>query len=207
MNRAFFYPAGREKTDAIGALDLALWDIKGKSLGLPGAPVPRRHGAQFCECYNTAGMIPGIKPGMSIKERARADDGSRLSGLPHRRHGPAPPTAPTTPASDSTTPRGMTQQGRRRQQRRLGRRLPPALRSQRCHPRLQRDQDLAPYFVEDPVRTEAFLQDLPILRSKVRSRWPLAKNGATAGTSIRWLRITTSTTCAPHCPTSAALLK
>ncbi len=28
-------------------------------------------------------------------------------------------------------------------------------------------QDLAPYFVEDPVRTEAFLQDLPILRRKV----------------------------------------
>ncbi|MGC1296359.1 MAG: hypothetical protein WA869_15100, partial [Alloacidobacterium sp.] len=35
MNRAFFYPAGRERTDAIGALDLALWDIKGKALGLP----------------------------------------------------------------------------------------------------------------------------------------------------------------------------
>src|ERR1700728_4503169 len=32
MNRAWFYPAGREKTDAIGALDLALWDIKGKAL-------------------------------------------------------------------------------------------------------------------------------------------------------------------------------
>jgi L-alanine-DL-glutamate epimerase-like enolase superfamily enzyme len=27
--------------------------------------------------------------------------------------------------------------------------------------------DLAPFFVEDPVRTEAFLQDLPILRQKV----------------------------------------
>jgi L-alanine-DL-glutamate epimerase-like enolase superfamily enzyme len=28
-------------------------------------------------------------------------------------------------------------------------------------------ESLAPFFVEDPVRTEAFLQDLPILRSKV----------------------------------------
>ncbi len=28
-------------------------------------------------------------------------------------------------------------------------------------------EDLAPFFVEDPVRTEAFLQDLPILRQKV----------------------------------------
>ena len=28
-------------------------------------------------------------------------------------------------------------------------------------------EDLAPFFVEDPVRTEAFLQDIPILRQKV----------------------------------------
>src|SRR5437764_7120101 len=28
-------------------------------------------------------------------------------------------------------------------------------------------ESLAPFFVEDPVRTEAFLQDLPILRNKV----------------------------------------
>ena len=27
-------------------------------------------------------------------------------------------------------------------------------------------EDLAPFFVEDPVRTEAFLQDLPILRRR-----------------------------------------
>src|ERR1700732_4797527 len=35
MSRAFFYPPGREKMHALGALDLALWDIKGKVLGLP----------------------------------------------------------------------------------------------------------------------------------------------------------------------------
>src|SRR6266540_435254 len=35
MSRAFFYPPGREKEHALGALDLALWDIKGKVLGLP----------------------------------------------------------------------------------------------------------------------------------------------------------------------------
>src|SRR6266403_5424224 len=35
MYRAFFYPPGREKIHALGALDLALWDIKGKALGLP----------------------------------------------------------------------------------------------------------------------------------------------------------------------------
>ena len=25
----------------------------------------------YCECYNTAGIIPGIEPGMGIKDRAR----------------------------------------------------------------------------------------------------------------------------------------
>ena len=35
MYRSYFYPPGREKIHALGALDLALWDIKGKALGLP----------------------------------------------------------------------------------------------------------------------------------------------------------------------------
>src|SRR5438876_6059214 len=35
MYRGWFYPAGREKLHALGALDLALWDIKGKMLGAP----------------------------------------------------------------------------------------------------------------------------------------------------------------------------
>jgi L-alanine-DL-glutamate epimerase-like enolase superfamily enzyme len=35
MYRGAFYPAGREKLHALGALDMALWDIKGKALGVP----------------------------------------------------------------------------------------------------------------------------------------------------------------------------
>ena len=35
MSRAFFYPPGREKQHALGALDLALWDIKGKVQKMP----------------------------------------------------------------------------------------------------------------------------------------------------------------------------
>lgn len=33
MYRSYFYPAGREKVHALGALDVALWDLKGKALG------------------------------------------------------------------------------------------------------------------------------------------------------------------------------
>ena len=35
MYRSFFYPPGREKIHALGALDIALWDLKGKALDVP----------------------------------------------------------------------------------------------------------------------------------------------------------------------------
>ena len=35
LYRGYFYPAGREKLHALGALDLALWDLKGKALNTP----------------------------------------------------------------------------------------------------------------------------------------------------------------------------
>src|SRR5579862_4532221 len=71
MSRAFFYPPGREKVHALGALDLALWDIKGKALNLPVHAVLGGMVRNYCECYNTSGSIPGVKQGMGIKERAQ----------------------------------------------------------------------------------------------------------------------------------------
>src|SRR5438270_9550050 len=71
MTRAFFYPPGREKVDAVGALDLALWDIRGKAQNLPVHALLGGMVRNYCECYNTAGTIPGIQPGMGVKERAR----------------------------------------------------------------------------------------------------------------------------------------
>lgn len=35
LYRGMFYPPGREKLHALGALEMALWDIKGKALGVP----------------------------------------------------------------------------------------------------------------------------------------------------------------------------
>ena len=52
MNRAFFYPAGRERTDAIGALDLALWDIKGKVQNQPIHELLGGMVRNYCACYS-----------------------------------------------------------------------------------------------------------------------------------------------------------
>jgi galactonate dehydratase len=43
----WFYPPGREKIHAMGAIDLALWDIKGKALGLPVHQVLGRDGEEL----------------------------------------------------------------------------------------------------------------------------------------------------------------
>ena len=142
MNRAFFYPAGRERTDAIGALDLALWDIKGKALGCPVHQLLGGTARNYCELYNTAGIIPGITEGMSIRERARL---TIEAGYRAFRFGAADAPANTTyntrerlqpPARGMRA--GAAGRGTRR---RLGGRFPSALRSLRRDLRLQRDRD------------------------------------------------------------------
>jgi len=67
MFRGYFYPAGREKLDALGALDLALWDIKGKALGVPVYDLLGGLARDHVECYSTAFPSRG-----SLKETARA---------------------------------------------------------------------------------------------------------------------------------------
>ena len=72
---AWFYPPGREKAHALGALDLALWDIKGKALGVPVHELLGGSARDYCECYATGGVTPpgaqaGTRP--SLKDRARA---------------------------------------------------------------------------------------------------------------------------------------
>lgn len=71
MHRAYFYPAGREKTHALGALDIALWDIKAKALGVPLYQLIGGRSRDHIECYATGFSIPG-KREASHKERAKA---------------------------------------------------------------------------------------------------------------------------------------
>ncbi len=67
MYRGYFYPAGREKLHALGALDLALWDIKGKALGVPVYELLGGLCRDHLECYSTGFPRKG-----SLKETARA---------------------------------------------------------------------------------------------------------------------------------------
>ncbi len=66
MYRGYFYPAGREKLHAIGALDLALWDIKGKALGVPIYDLLGGLARDHVECYSTGFPRQG-----NLKETAR----------------------------------------------------------------------------------------------------------------------------------------
>ena len=168
MNRAFFYPAGRERTDAIGALDLALWDIKGKALGCPVHQLLGGTVRNHCELYNTAGIIPGITEGMSVKERAHL---TIEAGYRAFRFGAADVPANTTYNTRERINHLRQECAEAREgvgadgdwvvdfHQRFD--LSDAIRG--CN----EIESLAPFFVEDPVRTEAFAQDLPILRNKV----------------------------------------
>ncbi len=168
MSRAYFYPPGREKQDALGALDLALWDIKGKIQNMPVHEVLGGMVRDHCECYNTAGKIPGVKPGMSLKERAQL---TVQAGYRAFRMGAADLPANTTYNTRERVNQLYEDCAQVREG--VGKNgdwvvdfhqrfdLSDAIRG--C----DLIQQLAPFFVEDPVRAEAFNEDLPILRSKV----------------------------------------
>jgi L-alanine-DL-glutamate epimerase-like enolase superfamily enzyme len=168
MYRAYFYPPGREKMHALGALDLALWDIKGKALNQPVHAVLGGMARNYCECYNTAGIVPGIQPGMSLKERAQL---TIAAGYRAFRMGAADAPPNTTYNTHERIDQLALDCAQVREG--VGRNgdwcvdfhqrfdLADAIRG--C----ELIRDFAPYFVEDAVRTEAFGEDLPILRRKV----------------------------------------
>jgi galactonate dehydratase len=67
MYRGYFYPAGREKLHGLGGLDMALWDIKGKALGVPVYELLGGASRDYVECYSTGFPNKG-----SLRETARA---------------------------------------------------------------------------------------------------------------------------------------
>ena len=95
MYRAFHYPPGRERLHAIGALDLALWDLKGKALGVPVYELLGGMNRNHLECYTTTFRGGGN----TLRDRAAACMAGRLAPIPLRRRQRRRAPAPTTPAS------------------------------------------------------------------------------------------------------------
>ncbi|MBO0697715.1 MAG: mandelate racemase/muconate lactonizing enzyme family protein [Zavarzinella sp.] len=161
MYRAFFYPPGREKVHALGALDLALWDLKGKALDVPVYDLLGGMARDHFECYLT-GRAPA---GTSLRDRAKAviDAGFRAFRM------------------DAASVRDTTVYNARERVRQVyedckevragvGKTgdwlidfhtrfdLADAMRACKLI------EEFEPFFVEDAVRSEAFLDDLPKLR-------------------------------------------
>src|SRR3954470_15787197 len=72
-----FYSPGKERLHALGAIDLALWDIKAKALNVPLYQLFGGKAREHIERYATSGLPSGMMPpaeaaAMGLKERAAA---------------------------------------------------------------------------------------------------------------------------------------
>lgn len=78
-----FYSPGKERLHAFGAIELALWDIKGKAVGAPLYQLFGGKAREHIELCATAGLLQGLVPpaedgAMTLKERpAHAGDARR----------------------------------------------------------------------------------------------------------------------------------
>jgi galactonate dehydratase len=69
LYRGMFYPPGREKLHALGAIEMALWDIKGKALNVPVYELLGGATRDYVECYAT-----GFRASKATTEEQRARD-------------------------------------------------------------------------------------------------------------------------------------
>jgi L-alanine-DL-glutamate epimerase-like enolase superfamily enzyme len=145
--RGYFYPAGREKLHALGALDMALWDLKAKALGVPLYQMFGGPSREHVECYATGFPSKG-----SLKETARA---CIESGYRAIRIGPADgnpwdrfDTTEGTFAMCREAREGAGKDGGWAVDFHTRFDYPDAVRL------AKKVEDLAPYYVEDLIRSE-----------------------------------------------------
>ncbi len=167
MYMVWFYAPGREKIHALGAFDMALWDIKGQALKLPLHQVLGGSARDYCECYPTGGPGPGAGANLSVKERARAtmEAGYRCYRIDASAGGPIPNDVFNTHnrvhavvQACKEIREGVGPDGDWNIDLHQKFDYPDALR---CCKLIE---DLEPYLVEDPTREEQFLEDIPRLR-------------------------------------------
>jgi len=166
MYKAWFYPPGREKIHALGALDLALWDIKGKALGVPVHQLLGGMIRDHLECYGT-GPLGAARGTLSVREKAKGamESGFRAFRMGAGRGDPRPGEVFEThmqvrgtvqackEAREGVGPDGdwMVDFHQRFD-------FADALRACRGI------EDYEPYFVEDPVADAQALSEIPKLR-------------------------------------------
>ena len=162
MYRAFHYPPGRERLHAMGALDLALWDLKGKALDVPVYELLGGSVRKHLECYTT-GFRGG---GNTLRDRAAAcmDAGGRLfrfdaasvrdTNIYDARERMRQMQADCRAAREGVGPNGNFMVD-------FHQRFTLADAARGC----RMIEEFEPFAVEDPVETDSFLQDIPKLRN------------------------------------------
>lgn len=78
LYRGMFYPPGREKLHAIGALEMALWDIKGKALDVPVYDLLGGATREYIECYRAGGRDDFDKKSEEEMARSVIEKGYRV---------------------------------------------------------------------------------------------------------------------------------
>jgi L-alanine-DL-glutamate epimerase-like enolase superfamily enzyme len=177
MYRAWFYPPGREKIHGLGALDMALWDIKGKSLGVPVYDLIGGMNRTFLESYSS-----GAGTGTLLQELARAAmeqgfrafrmDAASLDRMGRGGQGGPVTDAGPLPGAIYNTHERVRQVAKDAKDLRIGvgengdwlidlhQRFDFADGLRAC----KLVEEYEPYLMEDPVRPDNFNDDLPKLR-------------------------------------------